>query len=96
MHAYKKAEKIIEKDITKPHARVLSNLIISLESEVEFDIRSLYDLNHDEFELTIEILKEWRFSRHYMSKSKAFSSAYYAHGFLDESKKFLLKAETKA
>jgi hypothetical protein len=66
-----------------------------LESEVDFDIKSLYNLNHDEFELTIEILKEWRFSRHYMSKSKAFSSAYYAHGFLDESKKFLLKVETE-
>ena len=67
MYAYKKAEKIIEKDITTRHARVLSNLIISLESEVDFDIRSLYNLNNDEFELKIEILKEWRFSIHYMS-----------------------------
>jgi C-terminal processing protease CtpA/Prc len=40
--------KIIEKDITTPHARVLSNLIISLESEVDFDIsadfvKTMYD-----------------------------------------------------
>ena len=59
-------------------------------------MRSLYDLIHDEFELVIEILKEWRFSRHYTSKSKAFAAAYFARDFLDESKKFLLKAEIEA
>jgi len=59
-------------------------------------MRSLYDLIHDEFELVIEILKEWRFSRHYMSKSKAFVATYFARDFLDESKKFLLKAEIEA
>jgi hypothetical protein len=31
-----------------------------------------------------------------MSKSKGFAAAYFARDFLDESKKFLLKAEIEA
>jgi trimethylamine:corrinoid methyltransferase-like protein len=78
MRAIKKAEKIIEKDITKPFARVLSQLIVSLESEDVFHIRQLYDLPPEEFNLAIEVMKEWRIDRHYMGKSKTFAAAYYA------------------
>jgi len=34
-------------------------------------------LNPSEFDLVIEILKEWRIDRHYMSKSKTFAAAFY-------------------
>jgi len=74
---YKKARKIIEKDPTNAFAKVLSSLILSLESEENFDIRQIYELSHAEFDLAIEILKEWRIDRHYMGKSKTFAAAFY-------------------
>ena len=77
MQAIKKARKIIEKDISKPFAQLLSKLIVALESEENFQLRQLYELNPSEFDLIIEILKEWRIDRHYMSKSKTFAAAFY-------------------
>ena len=44
MQAIKKARKIIEKDVSKPFAKTLSKLILSLESEEDFQIKQLYDL----------------------------------------------------
>jgi hypothetical protein len=77
MHAIKKARKIIEKDASKPFAKVLSKLILSLETEENFQIKQIYDLSHTEFDLVIEIIKEWRIDRHYMGKSKTFAAAFY-------------------
>ena len=77
MQAIKKARKIIEKDISKPFAQLLSKLLVALESEENFQLRQLYELNPSEFDLIIEILKEWRIDRHYMSKSKTFAAAFY-------------------
>jgi hypothetical protein len=77
MHAIKKARKIIEKDASKPFAKVLSKLILSLETEENFQIKQIYDLSHTEFDLIIEIIKEWRIDRHYMGKSKTFAAAFY-------------------
>jgi hypothetical protein len=77
MQAIKKARKIIEKDISKPFAQLLSKLIVALESEENFQLRQLYELNPSEFDLVIELLKDWRIDRHYMSKSKTFAAAFY-------------------
>ena len=79
MHAIKKARKIIEKDASKPFAKILSKLILSLETEEHFQIKQIYDLSHSEFELVIEIIKEWRIDRHYMGKSKTFAAAFYGN-----------------
>ena len=67
-----------EKDITKPFAKILTHLILSLESNDDFHIKDLYELPPEEFDLAIEVLKEWRIDRHYMGKSKTFAAAYYA------------------
>ena len=77
MQAIKKARKIIEKDVSKPFAKTLSKLILSLESEENFQIKKIYDLSPTEFDLVIEIIKEWRIDRHYMGKSKTFAAAFY-------------------
>ena len=77
MQAIKKARKIIEKDVSKPFAKTLSKLILSLESEENFQIKQIYYLSPTEFDLVIEIIKEWRIDRHYMGKSKTFAAAFY-------------------
>jgi hypothetical protein len=79
MRAIKKAKKIIEKNPELAQARVLSQLVLSLESDTEFQIRQLYDLPQDEFDFAIQFLKEWRIDRHYMGKAKTFDAAYHAH-----------------
>ena len=79
MRAIKKAKKIIEKNPELAQARVLSQLVLSLESDTEFQIKQLYDLPQDEFDFAIQILKEWRIDRHYMGKAKTFDAAYHAH-----------------
>jgi len=44
MRAIKKAKKIIEKTPDQAFAKVLSHLVLSLESDTDFQIRQLYDL----------------------------------------------------
>jgi len=77
MQAIKKQGRSSKKTISKPFAQLLSKLIVALESEENFQLRQLYELNPSEFDLVIEILKEWRIDRHYMSKSKTFAAAFY-------------------
>jgi hypothetical protein len=78
MRAIKKAKKLIEKSPDNSFAKVLSQLVLSLESDAVFPIKPLYDLPQDEFDFAIQILKEWRIDRHYMGKAKTFDAAYHA------------------
>jgi len=78
MRAIKKAKKIIEKNPELALAKVLSQLVLSLESDTEFQIKQLYELPQDEFDFAMQILKEWRIDRHYMGKAKTFDTAYHA------------------
>ncbi|AOS80750.1 hypothetical protein Q5W_18170 [Hydrogenophaga sp. PBC] len=72
MNAIKNARKLIASDPTSKAAVTLSSPVLALESEGEFDIHRIYDLDHQVFELAIEILKEWRIDRYYAGKSKLF------------------------
>lgn len=72
MNAIKNARKLIASDPTSKAAVTLSSLVLALESEAAFDIHRIYDLDHQVFELAIEILKEWRIDRYYAGKSKLF------------------------
>ena len=78
MRAIKKAKKLIEKNPEQVFAKVLAQLVLSLESEAVFPIKALYDLPQDEFDFAIQILKEWRIDRHYMGKAKTVDVAYHA------------------
>ncbi|WP_448253534.1 hypothetical protein [Ottowia oryzae] len=50
----------------------MSRLVLALESEGDFAIADLYQLDSERFKLALEILDEWRLDRHYASKSKLF------------------------
>ena len=70
MNEIKKARRLIE---TYPHteaAKTLASLVRALESEEKFDLTSIYKLNYDNFNLAINILKEWRIDRYYSGKAK--------------------------
>ena len=72
MRAIKEARKFIERSPKHPQAMTLSRLVLALESEGDFAIADLYQLDGERFKLALEILDEWRLDRHYASKSKLF------------------------
>ena len=72
MRAIKEARKFIERQPQDANAKTLSRLVRALESEADFPIADLYQLDTDRFKLAIEILDEWRLDRHYASKVRLF------------------------
>lgn len=72
MRAIKEARKYIERKPEDGNAKILSRLVLALESEAEFAIADLYQLDIDRFKLALEILEEWRLDRYYASKAKLF------------------------
>lgn len=70
MNAIKKTRKLIEGDPAAQSAKTLARLVRALESDEKFDLADLYELNYDEFNLAIDVMKEWRLDRYYMGKAK--------------------------
>ncbi len=68
MKALKKARKLIEASPDSPESRILSALVVALESDAPYPINDLYKLDYNDFELALDLLKEWRLDRYYMSK----------------------------
>jgi len=75
MRTIKKARKIIETDPSSDTAKALTSLILSLETDVDFSLKQLYSLNMDDFELMIDLMRDWRLDRYYEGKAKAISTA---------------------
>lgn len=75
MRAIKKARKLIETDPNSAISKALSNLVLALETETDFSLKQLYELNMDEFDLAMEVMKDWRLDRFYEGKSKVISAA---------------------
>jgi len=78
MRAIKKVKKISEHSPESTTGLVYSRLILSLEAEEIFPINELYKLNADDFELALELMKDWRIDRFYIGKAKAFDTATHA------------------
>ena len=78
MLSIKKAKKLIKADPTSDISKILAKLVLSLESDVSFQVKELYDLDYEEFELPLDILREWRIDQYFMSKAKIFDAAFHA------------------
>jgi hypothetical protein len=70
MNAIKKTRRFIETQPASQAAQTLARLVRALESEETFHLGDLYQLDYNAFELAIDVLKEWRLDRYYMSKAK--------------------------
>lgn len=70
MNEIKKARRLIEANPHTEAAKTLASLVRALESEEKFDLTSIYRLNYDNFNLAINIMKEWRIDRYYSGKAK--------------------------
>ncbi len=70
MIAIKAARKYIESNPDNADAKALSELVVALETEGQISVPKLYSLNFKNFELAVEVLKEWRLDRYYSSKMR--------------------------
>jgi hypothetical protein len=68
VNAIKKAAKYIYKNPNEPGAKVLTSLARAIESNEPYALGPLFDLHHDEFQLALGMIKDWRVDRHYLSK----------------------------
>lgn len=72
MHAIKQIRKYLEKNPTSESGRALTEFATALAEEREFSLADLYRLSYEEFELAIDLLKDWRFDRYYAAETKLF------------------------
>ncbi len=79
MRAIKEARKLIEQNPVDPGARILARLVLALESEADFAISDIYQLDYDRFGLAIAVLTEWRLDRYYAGKARLFDVALQAN-----------------
>jgi hypothetical protein len=70
MDAIKKTRKFIAANPHLDSAKTLAGLVRALESEDKFEFGELYKLGYEQFNLGIDVLKEWRLDRYYMGRAK--------------------------
>jgi len=75
MRSIKKARLFIANQPKSETAKALTALILSLESDTDFSMANLYERNHEDFELMIEVMRDWRLDRYYVGKAKALDTA---------------------
>ena len=75
MRAIKEARHLIEASPNEASQQILARLVLALESEGDFAISDLYQLNRNHFDLALKILQEWRLDRYYAGKARLFDSA---------------------
>ena len=68
MRALKKTRLQIEQDPASPSSVRLSQLVLALEGQQGFEIKELYELDFDSFDLALQLLAEWRLDRHFSAK----------------------------
>jgi hypothetical protein len=84
MRAIKKVRKQISNKPKGVSSLILAELVLCLEEEKSFDLKKLYELKMDDFELALEVLKEWRLDRYYEGKAKLIDVAIQASEMHDE------------
>jgi hypothetical protein len=72
LNAIKELRKYLEKDSTSEQAKILARLAAALAEERAFPLADLYRLNYDEFQLALELLKDWRLDRYYAARIRLF------------------------
>jgi len=72
VNAIKEIRKYLQKDPSSESAKTLARLAAALAEEREFPLADLYSLGYDEFQLAIELMKDWRLDRYYAARIRLF------------------------
>lgn len=70
MNALKQLEKHLKEGHADPANLVFERLIKALCLKEHFDLAALYELNYEDFELAMKILKAWRLDRYTKTKER--------------------------
>jgi hypothetical protein len=70
MNVLKQLEQHLLKDPQAPENQILGGLIKALCMGEDFKLTDLYDLNHTDFELALEVMKNWRTSRYTKTRER--------------------------
>lgn len=72
MNAIKQVRKYLEQHPSRPASFFLADLVEALAEEQPIPLRELYELDHEAFELAIELIKDWRLDRYYAARIRLF------------------------
>lgn len=75
MKAIKKIRRHIVEHPDARESRILVRLVLALESEQDFRLQELYELDHTLFRVALDLLEEWRLDRYYTSKGQLLDAA---------------------
>ena len=70
MNTLKKIEKRLLKNPDDTPSQVFKELIRALYNKETFNLAVLYELNYEDFELSLEVLKDWRLDRFTKTKER--------------------------
>lgn len=70
MNNLKKIEKRILKNPDEPASQVFRELVKALDQKLGFDLASIYDLDYDDFQLVLDVLKDWRLDRYAKTRKR--------------------------
>ena len=72
MNTIRELRKYLLKDPSSQSAKILAKLAIALANERDFPLPDLYQLPFEEFELAIELMRDWRLDRYYAARIRLF------------------------
>jgi hypothetical protein len=72
LNAIRDLRKYLLKNPSSDSAKVLAKLALALANERDFALSDLYRLPFEEFELAIEVMRDWRLDRYYASRIQLF------------------------
>jgi hypothetical protein len=72
LHAIKQIRDYIQTHPASENGRALAQLVRALAEDRQIPVPDLYRLTYEEFELAIELLKDWRLDRYYAAEIKLF------------------------
>ncbi|GAO37415.1 hypothetical protein SCT_2837 [Sulfuricella sp. T08] len=70
MNILKELENRLKKDSNDPAGKIFHRLVGALCCDGEFKLTEIYELNYDDFELSLEIIKHWRLDRYTKTKER--------------------------
>jgi len=76
MNAIKELREYLRRRPSGQSAKTLARLAVALDSEQEFPLADLYALPILEFELAIELMRDWRLDRYYSSRLSLFDAVH--------------------
>ena len=72
MNAIRELRKYLLKNPSGESAKTLARLAVALANDREFPLSDLYRLPFEEFELALEVLRDWRLDRYYAARVRLF------------------------